>query len=101
MAEAAGKKRKLVKGRHKSQIKRNRQNAKRHERNVSAKSLVKTVIKKVRAAVSEKNKNLAEQVLKEASKTIQKSVSKGILHRQNASRKISRLSSLVYSLSGK
>jgi small subunit ribosomal protein S20 len=98
MAEAEKKKRPLPKGRHKSQIKRERQNLKRHLRNISENSLLKTTIKKVRAAATQKNKDLASKLLIEASKIIQKSASKGIIHKRNAARKISRLSVLVHSL---
>lgn len=98
MADAAAKKRKLPKGRHKSQIKREGQSLKRHERNVSLKSLLKTVVKKVRVAVEKKEKDLAKTLLHDASKTIQKIASKGVIHKQNASRRISRLSKLVNSI---
>lgn len=95
MAEAASAKKKLPKGRHQSQIKRERQSIKRHERNVSLKSSVKSSIKKVKEAVEKKDKNLASTLLKEASRIIQKTASKGVLHARNASRKISRLATLV------
>jgi small subunit ribosomal protein S20 len=98
MAEAEKKKRPLPKGRHKSQIKRERQNIKRHSRNVAESSFLKTAIKNVRAAVIQKNKDLASKLLKEASKVIQKAASKGIIHKRNAARKISRLSILIHSL---
>ncbi len=101
MAEAAPAtpKKKLPKGRHISQIKRERQSLLRHARNVTIKSSVKTYIKKVKDAVAQKDKALATTLLKEAARMIQKTASKGVLHARNASRKISRLSSLVNHLS--
>ncbi len=101
MAEAGKKKRAVPKGRHKSQIKREKQDLKRHERNVQEKSFLKTMVKKVREAVGQKDADLAKTQLKEASRIIQKAGSKGIIHKKNASRKVSRLSTLVQSLSTK
>jgi len=98
MAEAAKKKKKLVKGRHASQIKRQKQSVKIHTRNVSIKSSIKTAIKKVREAVGAKNKDQAITLLKEAARSLQKGSSKGVLHARNVARKISRLSSLVNKL---
>lgn len=98
MADAVAGKVKLPKGRHHSQIKRERQSIKRHTRNVSLRSEVKTYIKKVKDAVIQKDKKLAAELLKEASRMIQKTASKGVLHARNASRKISRLSTLVSGL---
>lgn len=99
MAEAApAAKKKLPKGRHQSQIKRERQSIKRHTRNVAVKSAVKTQIKKVKDAVIKKDKTLATTLLKEASRVIQKTASMGVLHARNASRKISRLATLVSNL---
>jgi len=98
MAEAGKKKRAVPKGRHKSQIKRERQDIKRRARNLQIKSLLKTAIKKVRGAVSEKNRQKAVDLLKKASRTIQKAASKGAIHKRNASRKISRLAAMVNSI---
>ncbi len=94
-APAATAKKKLPKGRHLSQIKRERQSIKRHARNVTLKSEVKTYIKKVKDAVVKKDKKLASDLLRQTSRVIQKTASKGALHARNASRKISRLASMV------
>ncbi|MCE9624140.1 MAG: 30S ribosomal protein S20 [Deltaproteobacteria bacterium] len=96
MAEA--KKGKLPKGRHRSQIKRHKQNLKRETRNTTVRSEVRTFIKKVRQSVEKKDLGLAKAALLDAIKKIDKAVSKGILHPNNRSRKISRLSKLVGSL---
>jgi len=94
---AAGPKKKvgLPKGRHKSQIKRQRQSEKRHDRNVSVKSAIKTSIKKVKQATVEKKLELIPELLKAASRLLQKAASKGIIHSRNASRRISRLAQSV------
>lgn len=96
MAEA--KKGKLPKGRHRSQIKRHKQNLKRETRNSTVRSEVRTFIKKVRQSVEKKDLGLAKAALLDAIKKIDKAVSKGILHPNSRSRKISRLAKLVGTL---
>jgi len=86
---------------HKSAIKRHKQSETRRTRNSSVKSTVKTAIKKVREAVTMKKGEEAKTSLKEAASLLDRAVSKGVLHRNNASRKISRLSSLVKSVETK
>jgi small subunit ribosomal protein S20 len=98
MAEAVKKKRAVPKGRHQSQIKRERQTLKRHARNVQIKSLIKTAVKKVTQALGQKNKEQAKELLKSASRAIQKAVSKGVVHKRNAARKISRLAARIQSI---
>ena len=65
------------------------------EKNKAVKSKVKTYIKKVEAAVASGNKDEAVEVLKTASIEIEKAGSKGVYHKNNASRKVSRLTRLV------
>lgn len=84
--------------RHKSAIKRNRQNAKRQERNRIVRSRVKTDVRKVREAVGRNDLPAAETELRTAVKEISKAASKGILHRNAASRRIARLSKRVAAL---
>ena len=91
MADAKAVKRKLPKGRHTSQIKRQRQNLKQQARNLTVRSQVKTFIKKVVHSIEQKDKNQATAAFQAASRIIQKAVTKGILHKNNAARKISRL----------
>lgn len=97
MADAKTKK-KLPSGRHLSQIKRQRQNEKRMERNRRIRSDYRTYVKKVREAVASKDDKGANTALAEAKKRLHKAVSKGVLHANNASRKVSRLSKLVATL---
>ena len=79
--------------------KRHRQSLKRRKRNQSIKSSIKTAVKKVRIAVEEKKQEDAQAALKSAVPVIDKAASKGVIHRRNASRNISRLTKKVNSLS--
>lgn len=67
----------------------------RTERNKSIRSKVKTAIKKVESAVAANDKELANTTLKNAVVEITKAASKGVYHKNNASRKVSRLSKAV------
>lgn len=73
--------------------------ATRAERNKAIRSKVKTSIKKVEAAVESKDKAIAEAALVVAISDINKAASKGIYHKNNSSRKISRLTKAVNTLS--
>jgi len=84
---------------HKSAEKRNRQNKKRRLRNISVKSLVKTTTKKVLQAVEAKDSEGAKQKLLDAVSMIDKAAAKKIFHKNMASRKISRLTRKVNTLS--
>ncbi len=85
-------------GRHPSAQKRARQAIKRTTRNTAAVSAMKTAIKKVRAAVTAKNKETATQALKNATTVIAKTAVKGYVHKSTASRYISRLTLAVNGL---
>lgn len=60
--------------------------------------MLKTLSKKVEKAVADKNPALAGTALKEVISVIDKSARKGLVHRNTASRKVSRLSRLVNSM---
>ena len=64
-------------------------------RNKMIKSKVKTMVKKVEAAIAAGDKATAESALKVAISEISKACSKGIYHKNNAARKISRLTVAV------
>ncbi|MGD8960091.1 MAG: 30S ribosomal protein S20 [Desulfobacteraceae bacterium] len=83
---------------HKSALKRNRQNINRRLRNKAVRTQVKTVTKRLEAKVVEKDLQLALDELKAAKSTIAKAAKKGVLHRNTASRKISRLERMVNAL---
>ncbi|GFI25992.1 30S ribosomal protein S20 [Lachnospiraceae bacterium] len=65
------------------------------ERNKSIRSAVKTSMKKVEAAVNAQNKEEAMAALSSASSVISKAAQKGVYHKNNAARKVSRLAKLV------
>jgi len=83
---------------HKSALKRIKQNAKRNERNRHVRSTLRTFIKRVREAVAAKDATLARESLVEAIPFIDAAASKGVIHRSNASRNVSRLNKLVNTL---
>ena len=88
---------KIAPKKSKSAVKRARQSEVRTLRNRSAKNTLKTLSKNVEAAVKEKDDAGSKVALKKAVQGIDKAASKGILHRNTASRKVSRLSRLVNS----
>ncbi len=75
-----------------------RQNEKRRLRNKAYKTRVKNAIKKVRVFVENKDIENATKSLSEAVSIIQKVAGKNIIHKNNASRKISKLTRLVNGL---
>ena len=79
----------------KSAKKRVLTSAKKAEANKAVKSGVKTAVKKVRVAIEANDKAAAPAALTEAAATIDKAASKGVLHKNNASRKVSRLAAAV------
>ena len=83
----------------KQQIKRNRTNEKSRQRNASFKSQVRTAIKKVKVAVQAGDKEAANKALPKAISLIDKSVDKGVQHKNTAARQKSSLTTLVNSLS--
>ncbi|MBP1751332.1 MAG: ribosomal protein [Geobacteraceae bacterium] len=83
---------------HKSAIKRIKQNKKKCERNKHVRSTLRTFIKRVREAVEAKDGSRAKETLSAAIPVIDSAASKGVIHRSNASRNISRLTKLVSTL---
>lgn len=65
------------------------------ERNKAIRSSVKTAIKKVYAAVDAKDADAAKAALRDATVVIDKAATKGVYHKNNASRKVSRLAKAV------
>ncbi len=80
---------------HKSAKKRIRRNAPRAEINKSRISRMRTFIKKVELAITSCDKESAQVALKEAQPVIMRGVTKGVIHKNTASRKVSRLSARV------
>lgn len=89
---------------HKSAEKRNRQNAKRNARNRFVRSTMRTTIRKVRTSVDVAastegaSPDEAKALLIAAMKKIDQAAAKGVIHKNQASRRISRLQRLVNSL---
>jgi small subunit ribosomal protein S20 len=84
---------------HKSAKKRIRQTARRTAVNRARTSRVRNYVKKVEMAIASGDKKAAEAALKDAQPEIQRGALKGVLHRNTASRKLSRLSAQVKKLS--
>lgn len=84
--------------RHKSAVKAARQSLKRQEQNRSIMRRVKTFMKKVDGAVQGKKNDEARASLRDATSELHKAVTKGTLHRNTASRWISRLATRVNTL---
>ncbi len=83
---------------HKSAIKRNKQNLVRNARNNHIRSTMRNLVKTVREAVAAGDDDLAQQSMKLAVPCIDKSSTKGVIHKSTASRKIARLTRLVNTL---
>jgi small subunit ribosomal protein S20 len=75
-----------------------RQNEARRMRNRHVKTSIKTLVKRVREAVQEKNEAKAKEALAQVIPLIDRAVDKGVIHWRNRSRKISRLTKLVNSM---
>lgn len=84
---------------HKSAVKRAAQSEIRRMRNKSVKTRIKNSIKIVRLAVSEKSSAAALKKLDDAKSIIDKAAKKGVIHTKTASRRISRLTKLVNTIS--
>ncbi len=84
---------------HKSALKRVRQSEVKRVRNMGYKTRVKHAVKEVRTAVADNSTEQAKENLIKAVSIIQKTSSKGVIHKKRASRKISRLARQVNQLS--
>jgi small subunit ribosomal protein S20 len=84
---------------HKSAKKRIIRNAKRAEINGARISRIRTFIKKVELAITSGDKDAAQQALRDAQPEIMRGVSRGVIHKNTASRKMSRLSARVKAVS--
>jgi small subunit ribosomal protein S20 len=68
----------------KSQIKRNRTNERARQRNVAVKSALKTSVRRFRTAADAGDAAAAATALQAASKALDKAVSKGVIHKNQA-----------------
>jgi small subunit ribosomal protein S20 len=76
---------------HKSAKKRIRQSITRNKRNRYWRSTMRTAIKRVEEAIEEGEKQSAEEAMRHAQKIIARTASKGVIKKQQAQRRISRL----------
>ncbi len=84
--------------RHKSAIKRHRQNIKRQARNQTIRTHVRHTVRDLREIIAKKDVATAETKLRSVMATVQKAVTKGVIHRNNAARHIARLSQQIAAL---
>ena len=82
----------------KSQIKRIRTNEAARQRNKAVKSELKTYVRRVREAVEAGDKSAAESAIAAAGRKLDKAVSKGVIHKNQAANRKSKLAKRVASL---
>ena len=78
--------------------KRLRQTVRKTTENKNRKTRIKTFVKKVEQAIAQGDQDVANGVFRTAQSEIMRGVTKGVLHKNSASRKISRLNSKVKGL---
>ena len=83
----------------KSQIKRNRQNEKRRLRNKSVKSSLKTAVRKFHEAAASGDAAAAAELMRAASRQLDKAASKGVIHKNQAANRKSSIAKRAQSLS--
>lgn len=76
---------------HKSAEKRERQNLVRNERNRQTRSTIRSAVKTTLDLAAKGDKAGATKAAREATSLLDKAVNKGVLHKNNAARKVSRL----------
>ncbi|CAM5359204.1 MULTISPECIES: 30S ribosomal protein S20 [Streptomyces] len=84
----------------KSQIKRNKTNEKARLRNKAVKSSLKTAVRKAREAVAAGDAEKAAEYTRAASRQLDKAVSKGVIHKNQAANKKSALATQAAALKG-
>jgi small subunit ribosomal protein S20 len=84
---------------HKSALKRAKQNTIRRLRNKAVRTRVKNVVKEVRLAANEETGEQVVTSLNQAKSVIDIAAKKGVIHKNTAARKISRLSKLANTVS--
>jgi len=82
----------------KSQIKRNKQNEKRHQRNKAVKSELKTLVRKFREAADSGDTDAALEASRVAARKLDKAVSKGVIHKNQAANRKSAIMKRASSL---
>ncbi|GGC27776.1 MULTISPECIES: 30S ribosomal protein S20 [Brevibacterium] len=82
----------------KSQIKRIKTNEKARQRNKAVRSEVRSYVRVVRENIAAGNKEEAQQAYAVAARKLDKAVSKGVLHKNNAANRKSRLATQINAL---
>ena len=82
----------------KSQIKRNKTNERRRQRNVAVKSALKTAVRRFRTAADAGDAEAAAAALQVASKQLDKAASKGVIHKNQAANRKSAIAKKAASL---
>ncbi|MGY2702818.1 MULTISPECIES: 30S ribosomal protein S20 [unclassified Nocardioides] len=82
----------------KSQIKRNKQNEKRHERNKAVKTALKSAVRKFREAADSGDKDTAVALGRDAAQKLDKAASKGVIHKNQAANRKSAIAKKAASL---
>ncbi|QBX56571.1 30S ribosomal protein S20 [Nocardioides seonyuensis] len=82
----------------KSQIKRNKQNERRRQRNQSVRSSVKTAIRKFRELADSGDKDAAGTAARDALRALDKAASKGVIHKNQAANRKSSIAKKAASL---
>jgi small subunit ribosomal protein S20 len=85
----------------KSAMKRIRQSEKRRERNAAVRSTVRTAVKSARTAIDGGQADQAREALQRTIQVLDKAVTKGVIHRNTAARKKSRLARQLNALAGR
>jgi small subunit ribosomal protein S20 len=83
---------------HPSALKRHRQSEKRRLRNRTVRTRLRHLVREVRTAVSTRDPDAAAKTLAHAVRALDKAVTKGVLHRNNAARRAARLARAVSQL---
>lgn len=83
---------------HPSAEKRNRQRIKKTAQNRAVLSSVRTLVKRVRTAITAKDKAAAKTALANAVRALDKASTKGVVHVKAVSRTVSRLSHQIHQL---
>ena len=82
----------------KSQIKRNKQNEKAHERNKAVKTGLKSAVRKFREAADTGDAEAAKKLAADAARKLDKAASKGVIHKNQAANRKSALNKQAASL---
>jgi len=85
---------------HADALKRNRQNIIRRQRNRTYRTTLRNQVKAIRDAIEAGDAEKAQELLPVVTRTLHRTAQKGVIHRKNADRRISRIARAVNALSG-